>query len=200
MGPPGASWAPWGLRGGLLGLPGALSWSRLGGLFGRRGGLLGCLGALLGCLGAVLGASWAVLGQYWGLLGRSWSVGKPKSREPQKPSKTNGKAMSFASWGPLGRPLGGLLGRLGGLLGRLGIILGVQGRSFVGSGRSWIVWTDSWGGLGPFRGARGREDRPGGPREKPRKRPGAPGSAQERPGIWGCGPLRNYNSGPLGAA
>ena len=108
-----------------MGPPGALSWSRLGGLFGRLGGLLGCLGALLGCLGAVLGASWAVLRQSWGPLGRSWSVGKPKSREPQKPSKTNGKAMIFASWGPLGRPLGGLLRRLGGLLARLGAILGV---------------------------------------------------------------------------
>ena len=37
--------------------------------------------------------------------------------------------MIFASWGPLGRPLGGLLGRLGGLLGRLGAILGVLERS-----------------------------------------------------------------------
>ena len=162
LGPPGASWGPWGLLGGLLGPPGALSWSRLGGLFGRLGGLLGCLGALLGCLGAVLGASWAILGQSCGPLGRSWSVGKPKSREPQKPSKTNGKAMIFASWGPLGRPLGGLLGRLGGLLGRLGAILGVLERSFVGSGPFSIVWTAPRGGLGPFLAPRGREERPRG--------------------------------------
>ena len=31
--------------------------------------------------------------------------------------------MVFASWGHLGMPLGGLLGRLGGFLGRLGAIL-----------------------------------------------------------------------------
>ena len=35
--------------------------------------------------------------------------------------------MVFASWGPLGRPLGGLLGRLGAILGRLGAILGRPG-------------------------------------------------------------------------
>ena len=140
----------------------APSWSRLGGLFGRRGGLLGCRGALLGCLGAVLGASWAVLGQSWGPLGRSWSVGKPKSRGPQKPSKTNGKPMIFASWGPLGRPLGGLLGRLGGLLGRLEAILSVLERSFVGSEPFSIVWTTSRGGLEPCLAPREREERPRG--------------------------------------
>ena len=152
---------------------------RLGALFGRLGGLLGCLGALLGCLGAVLVASWAVEGQSWGSLGRYWSVGKLKSGEPQKPSKTIGKAMIFASWGPLGRPLGGLLGRLGGLLGRLGAILGVLERSFVGSGPFPIVWTALRGGLGPFWSPRGREDRPGGVRDEPRKRPEAPESARE---------------------
>ena len=73
--------------------------------------------------------------------------------------------MIFASWSPLGRPLGGLLGRLGGLLGRLGAILGVLERSFVDSGPSWIVWTASRGGLGPFWGPREREDRPEGPRD-----------------------------------
>ena len=142
------------------------------------------LGAVLGASSAVFEASWAVLGPswavwgpswaplgpswvntYWGPLGRSCSDGKLKSREPQKPSKTNGKVMSVASWGPLRRPLGGLLGRLGGLLGRLRAILGVFARSFVGSGPLSIVWTASWGGLGLFWGPRGREDRPGGPRE-----------------------------------
>ena len=82
--------------------------------------------------------------------------------------------MSFASWGPLGRPLGGLLGRLGGLLGRLGIILGVQGRSFVGSGRSWIVWTDSGAALGRFGALVGE-------RTVPEAHARNPGSAQERP-------------------
>ena len=35
--------------------------------------------------------------------------------------------MVFASWGPLGRPLGGLWGRLGAILGHLGAILGRPG-------------------------------------------------------------------------
>ena len=35
--------------------------------------------------------------------------------------------MILASWGPLGRPLGGLLGRLGSILGRLGAIVGRLG-------------------------------------------------------------------------
>ena len=144
----------------------------------------------MGCLGAVLGASWAVLGESWGPLGRSWSVGKPKSREPQKPSKTNGKAMIFASWGPLGRPLGGFLGCLGGLLGLLGAILGVLERSFVGSGPFSIVWTAPRGGLGPFWGPRGRGDRPGGPRDKPQKRPAAPGNL----GVWAPKKLQFWTS------
>ena len=92
--------------------------------------------------------------------------------------------MIFASWGLLGRPLGGLLGRLGGLLGRLGAILGVLERSLVGSEPFSIVWTASRGGLGLFWGPRGREERPGGPRGKPRERPGAPESG----GVGGGGP------------
>ena len=73
--------------------------------------------------------------------------------------------MILASWGLLGRLLGGFLGRLGGLLGRLGAILGVLERSFVGSGPFPIVWTAPRGGLGPFWGPREREDRPEGPRD-----------------------------------
>ena len=38
--------------------------------------------------------------------------------------------MSFTSWGPLGKHLGGLWGCLGGLLARLEAILGVLGRCF----------------------------------------------------------------------
>ena len=48
--------------------------------------------------------------------------------------------MILASWGPLGKGLGALLGRLGGLLGRLEAVLGVLGRSFGDSrvlGPSW---------------------------------------------------------------
>ena len=150
-----------------------------GGLFGRLGGLFGCLGALLGCLWAVLGATWAVLGQSWGPLGRSWSVGKPKSREPQKPSKPLEK-LRFLLLGAL----------LEGLLGRLGAILGVLERSFVGSGPFSIVWTAPRGGLGPFWGLRGRGDRPGGPRDKPRERPAAPGNL----GVWALKKLQFWTS------
>ena len=89
--------------------------------------------------------------------------------------------MILASWGLLGRLLGGFLGRLGGLLGRLGAILGVLERSFVGSGPFPIVWTALRGGLGPFWGPRGREDRPGGPRGKHSPRPGRPGNLGVRP-------------------
>ena len=48
--------------------------------------------------------------------------------------------MILASWGPLGKSLGALLGRLGCLLGRLEAVLGVLGRSFGDSrvlGPSW---------------------------------------------------------------
>ena len=48
--------------------------------------------------------------------------------------------MILASWGPLGKGLGAVLGRLGGLLGRLEAVLGVLGRSFGDSrplGPSW---------------------------------------------------------------
>ena len=91
--------------------------------------------------------------------------------------------MILASWSLLGRLLGGLLGRLGGLLGRLGAILGVLERSFVGSGPFPIVWTALRGGRGPFWGPRGRQDRPGGPRDEPQKLPAAPGRARESGGV-----------------
>ena len=163
-----ASWGPLGASWGLLGSLGA-SWGPLGASWGPLlepswGPLRPSwkpLGLSWGPSWAVLGPSWAPLGPswdnaYWGPLGRSWSDGKLNSRELQKPSKTNGKIMSVASWGPLRRPLGGLLGRLGGLLGRLRAILGVLERSFVGSGPFSIVWTAPRGGLGPFWGPRGR--------------------------------------------
>ena len=80
----------------------------------------------------------------------------------------------FASWGPVGRPLGGLLGRLGGLLGRLEAILGVLGRSFT-------VWGAWWGAPRTPPGRLGRCNRPGGPRDKPWERPRAPGTPGVRP-------------------
>ena len=49
--------------------------------------------------------------------------------------------MILASWGPLGKGLGALLGPLGGVLGRLEAVLGVLGRSFGDSrvlGPSWV--------------------------------------------------------------
>ena len=52
--------------------------------------------------------------------------------------------MILASWGPLGKGLGALLGRLGGFLGRLEAVLDVLGRSF-GDSR---VLGPSWGPLG----------------------------------------------------
>eukprot|EP00959_Pyramimonas_sp_CCMP1952_P149445 3127238-Pyramimonas_sp.AAC.1 len=51
----------------------------------------------------------------------------------QEPKAIN----DMASWGPLGRPVGGLFGSLGGLLGRLGAMLGVLPRSVADSGPSW---------------------------------------------------------------
>ena len=45
--------------------------------------------------------------------------------------------MNVASVSPLGKPLGGLLGRLGGLLGRLGGILDRLGRLLASHGTSW---------------------------------------------------------------
>ena len=58
--------------------------------------------------------------------------------------------MILAARGPLGRPLGGLLGRLGGLLGRLGIIFGVLDRPLGDPELSWPVLAASWDPLGPF--------------------------------------------------
>ena len=45
--------------------------------------------------------------------------------------------MNVASVSPLGKPLGGLLGRLGGLLGRLGGLLDRLGRLLASHGTSW---------------------------------------------------------------
>ena len=101
----------------------------------------------MGRLGAVLGASWAVLERFWGPLGRSWSVRSPKRRESKKPSKTIEKTMNFASWGPLGTPLGGLLARFGGHLSCLGTIVGVLERSLGVSGPSWTILGASWARL-----------------------------------------------------
>ena len=71
--------------------------------------------------------------------------------------------MTWASWGPLGSALGGLLGRLGGLLGRLEAVLGVLGRSFDDSGP---------------KKSRGETSRS----------PGEPRQTQEDLRIWGPGP------------
>ena len=162
----GASWRPlavlglsWGPLGAVLGV----SWGSLGALLGRLGALLGRFGALLGRLGALLGSFRALLGASWALLGRSLeppgpfsAVLGPTKRNPEKPSKTIEKSMIFASSGPLGKPLGGHLGRLGGLLDRLGAILGRLGGLLDRLGpnlgvleRSWTVLEPSWTPLGP---------------------------------------------------
>ena len=54
----------------------------------------------MGRHGAVLGASWAVLGRSWGPLRPSWSVGKPKRREPPKPSKPMEKLSQLPTASP----------------------------------------------------------------------------------------------------
>ena len=158
--------ASWGHLGRLLGLSwGRLGthsgrfgplWGRLGTLSGRFGALLGRLGALLGRFRALLGASWAVLGRSLEPPGPFSAVLGPNRRESEKPSKTIEKSMIFASSGPLGKPLGGHLGRLGGLLDRLGAILGRLGGLLDRLGpnlgvleRSWTVLEPSWTPLGP---------------------------------------------------
>ena len=52
--------------------------------------------------------------------------------------------MNFASSGPLGKPLGGHLGRLGGFLGRLGAILGRLGGLLDRLGPNLGVLERSW--------------------------------------------------------
>ena len=75
--------------------------------------------------------------------------------------------MILASWGPLGKGLGALLGRLGGLLGRLEAVLGVLGRSF-GDSR---VLGPSWGPLGALLARLGALLAPNKSREKTREAP-----------------------------
>ena len=90
------------------------SWSPLGGQFWD----------LLGRPGTILEAFWALLGPSWEPLVPFWAVGRPKRSKCQNPSKTYGKSMIWASSGPPGGPLGGLLGCLGGLLGASWAVLG----------------------------------------------------------------------------
>ena len=133
----GLWWASWGYVGRLGCHPGGngsicqfvfpllgRSGSPLGALLGRLGGLLGRLGAVLGRLGVVLGAlgpSWSDLGGLQGCLGASGRRKSEKAKTIGKP----GKSMILASWCPLGKALGALLGRLECVL-----------------GRSWASWTD----------------------------------------------------------
>ena len=181
---------------------------------GASWGLLGpSPGAVLGASSAVLGASWAVLEPSWAVWGPSWAPLGPswenlggllgglgasgsQNRENLKTFKNQWKSNDFcflgpsweASWRPLGaswRPLGpsgGHLGRLRAICRRLWALFD---RLDGPPRRPWPVLGPSW--------ARGPS------RRLTRETPRAPKSAQERPGIWGSGPLRNYNSGPLGA-
>ena len=86
--------------------------------------------------------------------------------------------MILASWGPLGKGLGAVLGRLGGLLGRLEAVLGVLGRSF-GDSR---VLGPSWGPPGVLLA---RLEAVLAPKKSCEKTPGAPIDF----GIWGPVPL-----------
>ena len=89
--------------------------------------------------------------------------------------------MILASWGPLGKRLGAVLGRLGGLLGRLEAVLGVLGRSF-GDLR---VLGPSWGHLGALLARLGAFLAPKNPREQSRDGPVKPKSRWK---IWGPDP------------
>ena len=90
--------------GGLPGPPGG----SLGASWGPLGALLDPLGGLLGRLGAIVEASWADLERR-----------KSEKARTLKSCINCRTSMSFASWAPLGKGLGALLGRFGGLLGRL---------------------------------------------------------------------------------
>ena len=92
--------------------------------------------------------------------------------------------MILASWGPLGKGLGALLGRLGGLLGRLEAVLGVLGRSF-GDSR---VLGPSWGPLGALLARLGALLGPKKSRDKMRQSPGGTPGAPRDFAIWAPGP------------
>ena len=106
----------------------------------------------MGRLGALSGASCALLGRSWRPLGPSWGVGKRKRWRRQNLSKTYGKTMNFASWGPRGSALGGLLERLGAVLSVLepprGFV-GPRARDFVSCSPSGFLLEPSWAPLGP---------------------------------------------------
>ena len=114
-----------------------------------------------------MGTSEAVLGQYWGPLGPSWSVGSPKRRESQKPSKTIEKNICFSllgpSWGASWRvfcrvleastPLGTILGAFERTVGERGPLwrpLGAENSNFSSGSR---VWASSWSRRGAVLGA-----------------------------------------------
>ena len=199
-------WGPlgglWGLLGGLFGRLRAFlarltpSEAVLGASLNRLGALLGRLRAVLEAILGVLEASWAVLGpsrgplvQSWGelggLLGRLGASGSRKGEKAKHIEKHNGKSTVLASRGPLGRPLGGLLGRRGGLLGRLWAIFGVLERSLDVLSPLWAVLEASWRPLGPT-------SRPLGPEQVTRPDARNPRGHATRPGRIG-----NLGSGPL---
>ena len=146
---------------GLLGLPGGFvgPWARnvvscsppgapLEAFLGPSWAVLEASWAVLEPSWALSGASRALLGRCWGPLGPSWGVGKPKRWKRQNLSKTYGKAMNFASWGPLGSALGGLLGRLGAILGVLERSCGISEPSCTILGAPWEPLGPSWGSRG----------------------------------------------------
>ena len=146
------------LLGASGGPPGALwcaSWGSLGPSWGPLGPSWCSLGALLGSLGAPLGSTWAVLGRIWVPRGPSWAVGRPKRREPGKLLKNQWKNTFWATSGPLGSPLEGLLDRLGALVDRLEAILGHLGTLLGRLGLAWIALGPSWSPLRPPRGRLG---------------------------------------------
>ena len=98
--------------------------------------------------------------------------------------------MVVASWGPLGKGLGALLGRRGALLGGLEAVLGVLGRSF---GESRVLGP-SWGPLGALLARLGALLAP---KKSCDKMPRIPGEQRQAPGdfaIWGPVPIKDSSA------
>ena len=89
--------------------------------------------------------------------------------------------MILASWGPLGKGIGALLGHLGGLLGRREAVLGLLGRSF-GDSR---VLGPYLGHLGALLARLGALLAPKNPREQSQDGPVKPRRTQEPLGNLG---------------
>ena len=153
-------WGSWGPLGALLGPP--------GGLLRRKAGFFSVWCRAGAPLGLVLGASWVVLGGSWAVLGPSWRPLGPSWDGLRGSLGHLGASLGLfgASWGRFEAPWGSFEV----LLRAPGVSCGLSGASRGGSEATILV--------------RGVKKSPsGGPRGKPRKRPGAPRSAREFGGL-----------------